>query len=130
MKSLLNQENAAALFASCEKECDVLIALLDMVVPDWSRVEYVLEGRPRMGAEGWHAIYDLFCQFNEAHPGEGTFPGGLWLSLGFSKDGSLGPWEVDISDMKFIFKDGTSGSRGQEEKSTKPAAAATTDRTN
>jgi hypothetical protein len=57
-----------------------------------------------MGAEGWHAIYELFCKFNEEHPGESAFPGGLWLSMGFIKDESLGAWQVDSSDMKFAFK--------------------------
>jgi hypothetical protein len=83
MNSVLNEEKAIALFSSCEKECDVLIALLEMVVPNWAYVEYVLEGRPRMGEEGWHAIYDLFCRFNESHPGASIFPAGLWLSMGF-----------------------------------------------
>ena len=104
MKSILNEGKAYSLISSCEKECDVLIALLEMVIPDWDRVEYILEGRPRMGAEGWHAIYDLFCRFNESHPGESIFPGGLWLSMGFVKDEQLAPWEVDCSDMKFAFK--------------------------
>ena len=85
MNSFLNEEKAIALFSSCEKECDVLIALLEMVVPNWADVEYVLEGRPRMGVEGWHAIYDLFCRFNESHPGGSIFPGGLWLSMGICK---------------------------------------------
>jgi hypothetical protein len=104
MNSVLNEEKAIALFSSCEKECDVLIALLEMVVPNWADVEYVLEGRPRIGEEGWHAIYDLFCRFNESHPGESIFPGGLWLSMGFVKDEKLGSWQVDCSDMKFAFK--------------------------
>ena len=104
MKSTLNGEKAKSLFSSCDKECDVLIALLEMIIPDWDKVEYILEGRPRMGAEGWRAIYDLFCRFNESHPGESIFPGGLWLSMGFLKDERLGPWEVDCSDMKFAFK--------------------------
>jgi hypothetical protein len=104
MKSILNEEKARALFSSCEKECDVLIRLLEMVIPNWADVEYVLEGRPRMGAEGWYAIYDLFCRFNQSHPGENLFPGGLWLSMGFEKDDRLGPWQVDCSDMKFALK--------------------------
>jgi hypothetical protein len=115
MKSVLSQERVRALFTSCEKECDVLIALFETAVPKWSEVEYVLEGRPHIGAEGWHAIYDLFCQFNEVHPGECAFPGGLWLSMGFLKDEELGPWEVDSSDMKFAFKDGASGRGTREE---------------
>jgi hypothetical protein len=104
MKSVLSQENVRAVFSSCEKECDVLIALLEMAVANWDDVEYVLEGKPRIGREGWHAIYDLFCKFNEDHPGECTFPGGLWLSMGFLKDELLDPWEVDSSDMKFALK--------------------------
>jgi hypothetical protein len=104
MESILSEELIRGIFSSCQKECDVLIALLEMAVPNWDKVEYVLEGRPRMGAEGWHAVYDLFCRFNEDHPGESTFPGGLWLSMGFVKDESLCAWQVDSSDMKFAFK--------------------------
>jgi len=104
MKSILSKEQVSAVFSSCQKECDVLIALLEMVVSNWDEVEYVLEGRARMGGEGWHAVYDLFCKFNEEHSGENAFPGGLWLCMGFLKDESLGPWQVDISDMKFALK--------------------------
>lgn len=49
-------------------------------------------------------ITDLFCRFNEDHSGESTFPGGLWLCMGFVKDESLCGWQVDSSDMKFAFK--------------------------
>jgi hypothetical protein len=111
MKSVLNEEKARALFSSCKKECDILIALFEMAVFNWADVEYVLEGRPQMGAEGWHAIYDLFCRFNESHPGESIFPGGLWLSAGFIKSERLGPWEVDCSKMKLAFKSESSGRR-------------------
>lgn len=106
MKLILSEEKVRGIFSSNQKECDVLIALLKMVIPNWDEVEYILEGRPHMGAEGWHAVYDLFCQFNEEHPGETIFPGGLWLSMGFIKDESLGAWQVDSSDMKFAFKNG------------------------
>jgi hypothetical protein len=104
MRFILIPEKVRAVFTTCVKECDILVALFGMAVDNWDDVEYILEGRPRIGREGWHAIYDLFCKFNEAHPGESVFPGGLWLSMGFLKDESLGPWEVDSSDMKFAFK--------------------------
>ena len=107
MKSILNKEEIGAAFSSCQKECDVLIALFEMAVPDWDEVEYVLEGRPHIGAAGWRAVYDLFCKFNEDHPGENSFAGGLWLCTGFIKDESLGDWEVDCSQMKFAFKNDT-----------------------
>lgn len=106
MKLILSEEKVRGIFYSNQKECDVLIALLRMAVPNWDDIEYILEGRPRMGAEGWHAVYDLFCKFNEEHLGESIFPGGLWLSMGFIKDESLEAWQVDSSDMKFAFKDG------------------------
>jgi hypothetical protein len=32
------------------------------------------------------------------------FPGGLWLSMGFSMDNKLEAWEVDVSDLKVILK--------------------------
>ncbi len=102
---VLDEQKARALFTSCEKECDVLIALFGMAVPEWDRIEYVLEGRPSIGAAGWHSIYELFCRFNEEHPGESVFPGGLWLSMGFLKDERLGPWETDCSAMKLVMKD-------------------------
>lgn len=104
MKLTLSEEKVRAVFSSCQKEYDVLIALFKISVSNWDEVEYILEGRPHMGAEGWHAIYEHFCKFNEEHPGESTFPGGLWLSMGFIKDESLGAWQVDSSDMKFAFK--------------------------
>ncbi len=104
MKKILSEEKVRGIFSSSQKECDVFIALLKMVVPNWDEVEYILEGRPHMGAKGWHAVFDLFCRFNEEHPGESIFPGGLWLSMGFVKDESLGAWQVDSSDMKFAFK--------------------------
>ncbi len=104
MPSVLDEQRVRAIFTSCEKECDVLVSLFEQAVSEWDRVEYVQEGRPRLGAVGWHAIYHLFCRFNEEHPGESIFPGGLWLSMGFLKDESLGPWEVDCSEMKLIMK--------------------------
>ncbi|MBN1235863.1 MAG: hypothetical protein JW999_07435 [Methanotrichaceae archaeon] len=104
MKSILSEENVRAVFTSCDKECDALIALFKMAISNWDQVEYILEGKPHIGAEGWHAVYDLFCKFNEEHPGESVFPGGLWLSMGFLKDESLDAWEVDCSEMKFAFK--------------------------
>jgi len=104
MRSTLNEEQVRALFSSCPKECDVLIALLKMAIPNWDQIEYILEGKPHIGDGGWRTIYDLFCNFNENHPGESIFPGGLWLSMGFPLDKKLGAWEVDISDMKFITK--------------------------
>ncbi len=101
---VLEEQEVRALFTSCKKECDVLIALFSLAVPQWERVEYVLEGRPSLGKAGWHDIYDLFCRFNEEHPGESMFPGGLWLSMGFLKDESLGPWEADSSALKLVMK--------------------------
>jgi hypothetical protein len=104
MKLILSEEKVRAIFSSSENEFDVLIALFKITISNWDEVEYILEGKPHMGAEGWHAIYELFCKFNEDHPGESAFPGGLWLSMGFIKDESLGTWQVDSSEMKFAFK--------------------------
>jgi hypothetical protein len=104
MKTTLDEEQVRLLFKTCSKECDALLGLFRMVISDWDRVEYILEGTPSMGEEGWHEIYDLFRKFNDAHPGENVFPGGLWLGMGFSVDKTLGPWEVDTSKVKLIYK--------------------------
>ncbi|MDM7940330.1 MAG: hypothetical protein QUS07_08310 [Methanothrix sp.] len=112
MKTRLDEENVKALFASCSKEFDVLLGIFELTVPDWDRVQYVLEGKPSIGEEGWHAIYELFQKFNEEHPGESVFPGGLWLSMGFSIDKNLEAWEVDTSAMKFLYKSESSDISG------------------
>lgn len=106
MKRTLNENQVKALFSSRLKECDILLGLFGLAIPDWDRVEYVLEGKVSMGELGWHAVYELFRSFNENHPGESVFPGGLWLSNGFDVDKSLGAWEVDTSAVKLIFKSG------------------------
>ena len=104
MRSTLDEEQVSALFSTCSKECDVLIGLLKLAIPNWDKVEYILEGKPHIGEEGWRRIYELFCDFDEKHPGESMFPGGLLLSMGFSVAKNLGPWEVDISEIKFVLK--------------------------
>lgn len=104
MGSMLDEEQVRVLFASCTKECDVLLGLYGLAIPEWDRVEFITEGKPCIGEAAWHAIYDLFKKFNEDHPGENLFPGGLWLGQGFSIDKSLGPWEIDISGMKILWK--------------------------
>jgi hypothetical protein len=53
MRSTLNEEQVMALFSTCSKECDVLIGLLKLAVPNWDRVEYILEGKPHIGEGGW-----------------------------------------------------------------------------
>lgn len=104
MISKLNEEQVVAVFASRKKEFDVLVGLLKLAIPDWDEVEYILEGKPRIGEAGWRTIYDLFVKFNEEHPGENIFPGALWLSMGFAMDNSLEDWQIDTSEMKFILK--------------------------
>lgn len=104
MKRTLNEDQVKALFSSSMKECDILLGLFALAIPDWDRVEYVLEGKISMGESGWRAIYELFRSFDENHPAESTFPGGLWLSNGFAVDKSLDAWEIDASAVKLIFK--------------------------
>ncbi len=69
MKLILSEEKVRGIFSSSKKECDILNSLLRMVVLNWDEIEYVLQGRPHIGAEGWHAVYDLFCRFNEEWSG-------------------------------------------------------------
>lgn len=101
----LSEHEVRACFSLNLKEFEALLGLYRLAVSNWDEVEYVLEGKPEIGEKGWRVIYDLFCRFNEDHPGENVFPGGLWLGSGFVMNKDLGAWEVDTSSMKFILKE-------------------------
>ncbi len=105
MRLFLDIDKVEALFASCGSQYDVLIGLYRLALKDWDTIEYVLDGRPRIGKEGWHAIYELFLKFDKKHHAEeDILPGSMWLGQGFKDDESLGDWEVDTSEMKLILK--------------------------
>ena len=103
MKLTLDERQVEALFSTCTNQDDVLVGLYKMVVPEWDEVEYVLEGKPHIGEQGWHTIYELFQKFDEVYK-EDVFPGHFWLSLGFEMDKEMDAWEVDTSEMKLKFK--------------------------
>jgi len=105
MRSTLREEQVKALFSSSSKECDVLIGLLKLAISHWDKVEYILGGQA--AHRGRRMAYNLrpLLRFQRKSSQErACSPGGLWLSMGFSVDKNLGPWEVDISGMKFILK--------------------------
>jgi hypothetical protein len=104
MRSTLKEEQVVALFSHCSHQDQVLDGLYRMALPNWDEVEYVVEGRPHLGERGWHVIYELFQSFDRDHHGEEIFPGLLWISLGFLKDGNLGAWDLDTSEVKVILK--------------------------
>lgn len=83
MRSTLNEERVRALFSSSSKECDVLIGLLKLAIPNWDDVEYILEGKPHIGEGGWRTIYDLFCDFNEIIQERACSQGASGLAWGF-----------------------------------------------
>jgi len=100
-KLTLDEGEVETLFVACSNQDDILVGLYKMVVKEWDEVDYVLEGKPHIGVQGWHKIHSLFQKFDELHC-EDVFPGCLWLSLGFQKDEKLNAWDVDTSDMKFM----------------------------
>ena len=105
MRLSLDRGQVIALFASCSSQYDVLIGLYKLVLKDWDKIEYILEGRPHIGRIGWRTIYDMFLKFDkEHHAEEDIFPGSMWLGQGFVEDESLGDWEVDTTEMKLILK--------------------------
>ena len=105
MRLFLDMDQVKALFASCTSQYDVLMGLYRLALEDWDKIEYILDGRPRIGSTGWRAIYDLFLKFDkEHHAKEDILPGVMWLGQGFKEDEGLGDWEVDTSEMKLIFK--------------------------
>lgn len=105
MRLILNEEQVRALFSSYSDNYDVLIGLYKLALPNWDKVEYILDGRPHIGKNGWRAIYDLFLKFDEEHHrAEDIIPGVMWLGQGFTVDESLGDWEVDTSELKLVLK--------------------------
>jgi hypothetical protein len=104
MRMELDANEVKGLFERCSHQDDVLEGLYRMVLPEWDRIEYVVEGRPHIGEVGWNTIFSLFQAFDEMHHGEFVFPGYMWLSLGFQKDESLDSWEVDTSEVRYILK--------------------------
>lgn len=105
MRVTLSGEQVRALFASCSNNYDVLIGLYKLALPNWDKIEYILDGKPHIGEKGWRIIYDLFLEFDkEYHGNEDIVPGIMWLGQGFTADERLGDLEVDISAMKLILK--------------------------
>lgn len=108
MRLILNEDQVGALFQSSSDNYDVLIGLYKLTLPNWDKIEYILDGRPHIGEKGWHAIYNQFLRFDEKHHRtEDIIPGIMWLGQGFTADESLGDWEVDTSELKLIFKPGS-----------------------
>jgi len=109
MNQTLDLGGVKSVFASYTHQDNVLLGLYKLVLPDWDRIDYIVEGKPHIGEEGWREIFMLFQAFDQEHHGaECILPGGLWLNLGFIMDKNLGPWEVDTSRMKIAFKPGQS----------------------
>ena len=105
MITSLDEVQVEKLFSSCSNNYDVLLGLYALAVPNWDDVEYVIDGKPRIGEEGWRKIYSRFKKFDEMHHDEeAILPGGIWLGQGFAMDKKLAGWEVDTSEMKLKFR--------------------------
>jgi len=105
MKVTLSQENIRSIFSSSLHQDDVLDGLYRQVFPEWDFIDYIIQGRPRIGKLGWRAIFDMFERFDEEHHSQDAIvPGYFWIGLGFSADEMLEDWEVDTSDVRFSLK--------------------------
>lgn len=104
MRVELDVNEVKSLFERSSHQDDVLEGLYRMVIPEWDRIEYIVEGRPHIGEVGWRTIFSLFEEFDGKHHGDFVFPGYMWLGLGFLLDKELKAWEVDTSEVKYIFK--------------------------
>ena len=105
MRVTLRQEKVRGIFSLATRQDDVLDGLYRLIFTEWDSIDYIVQGRPRMGKLGWRAIFDMFERFDEEHHSQDAIvPGYFWISLGFSADEMLGDWDVDTSDVRFSLK--------------------------
>lgn len=101
----LDPDKVRELFETGKDQADVLLALYEMVIPDWKAVER-LGGFPTCSYETSVAIAQLFIDFDREHHPR-VLPGGLWMNSGFSNLSGehLKPWEVDASTAKPVYRE-------------------------
>ena len=93
----LSKDKVDEIFKAHNNETDVLLALYDLVIPDWDNVVKV-NGFPSAGEEVHRYIGRSFMDFDAEHHSD-TFKGVLWLNNGFSVDRKLKPWEISIEGL-------------------------------
>jgi hypothetical protein len=87
----------AAVTEVFQKHChqrDVIVALYQLVIPDWYRIER-LSGHPQVGHELWLFVCRLFQEFDRKHH-PNCLPAGAWLNWGFSGCSDLPPWGISF----------------------------------
>ena len=99
----LTREQVNEVFAKGTDQVNILLALHELVIPNWHNVTKV-NGHPQAGKELWLFIARSFMDYDAQHH-KSVLPGGLWMDKGFSTGKKLGDWEVSIADLRLKYKE-------------------------
>ena len=94
------REHLVEIFSRHDHQTDVLIEIYRMILPDWDLIEEI-KGHPEAGKDLWTFICSQFIEFDHYHHPR-VFNGGIWLSMGFSANSNLDPWEISFNNCKVI----------------------------
>ena len=102
----LDQEALKTEIQQCFQDQDdqgkVMINLYRMVFPDWDKIK-TIQGHPEVGNAIWKYICREFMAFDQEHHPK-CFPGGAWISWGFSGDDRLKPWEISLKNCTVTYQ--------------------------
>jgi hypothetical protein len=77
----LTEEQIDACFEDTTDQCDVLLRLYRLILPDWDEITS-MDGWPSCNERTWKGIARRFVAFDQAHTD--AMAGGLWLNRGFT----------------------------------------------
>src|SRR5262245_4288708 len=111
-KVRLCEELVKEVFETATSQAEYLLALYDLVIPDWDRVTCV-NGWPSVNDFTWKAIARLCMDKDNAlqkgveDDAQRYMAGGGWLNRGFSTSHGekLRNWEVSLEGCKVTYAD-------------------------
>jgi len=90
----LKKELLEALFENHTHQTEVIVAIYNMVFPDWDKIKKI-HGWPKISNMANEFFFDKFIAFDKKHH-PNVFNGGLWLNNGFSSDENVEGWDVKV----------------------------------
>ncbi len=100
----LKKEDVDKIFENATDSVEALTEIYKLVFrDDWEKIQK-MEGWPECGRKTWIYICDKFIELDSKNK-ENVFQGGLWLNRGFSVNGFMEEWKVNIDNCKITFKE-------------------------